>query len=133
MGRFGQKTSAGFYRYEAGSRTPIPDPVVDEVIARNAREAGIERREISDDEILKRCMYLLVNEAAKILDEGIAARPGDVDVVWVYGYAFPAFRGGPLRWADSIGLKTIVDDMLAFARTHGDYWTPAPLLRAARR
>jgi 3-hydroxyacyl-CoA dehydrogenase len=129
MGRFGQKTSAGFYRYEPGSRTPIPDPVVDEVIARNAREAGIERREISDDEILKRCMYLLINEAAKILDEGIAARPGDVDVVWVYGYAFPAFRGGPLRWADSLGLKTIVDDMREFERAHGDYWAPAPLLR----
>ena len=129
MGRFGQKTSAGFYRYEAGSRTPIPDPVVDDVIVRNAREAGIERRDISDDEILKRCMYLLVNEAAKILDEGIAARPGDVDVVWVYGYGFPAFRGGPLRWADSIGLQNIVNDMLAFERAHGDYWAPAPLLR----
>ena len=99
------------------------------MIVRNAREAGIERREISDDEILKRGMYLLVNEAAKILAEGIAARPGDVDVVWVYGYAFPAFRGGPLRWADSVGLQNIVDDMLAFERVHGDYWAPAPLLR----
>jgi 3-hydroxyacyl-CoA dehydrogenase len=128
-GRFGQKTGAGYYRYEPGNRTPVPDPFVDDVIARNAREAGIERREISDDEILKRCMYLLVNEAAKILAEGIAARPGDVDVVWVYGYAFPAFRGGPLRWADSVGLKSIVDDMLAFERAHGGYWAPAPLLR----
>ncbi|HEY0383743.1 MAG TPA: 3-hydroxyacyl-CoA dehydrogenase NAD-binding domain-containing protein [Candidatus Elarobacter sp.] len=128
-GRFGQKTGAGYYRYEAGNRTPIPDPFVDDVIVRNAREAGIERREISDAEILKRCMYLLVNEAAKILAEGIAARPGDVDVVWVYGYAFPAFRGGPLRWADSVGLQSIVDDMVAFERAHGEYWAPAPLLR----
>jgi 3-hydroxyacyl-CoA dehydrogenase len=129
QGRYGQKTGAGYYRYEAGSRTPIPDPFVDELIARNARAAGIERREISDDEILKRCMYLLINEAAKELAEGIAARPGDVDVVWVYGYGFPAFRGGPLRWADSIGLASIVDDMRAFERVHGEQWSPAPLLR----
>ncbi|MEA2719632.1 MAG: 3-hydroxyacyl-CoA dehydrogenase [Candidatus Eremiobacteraeota bacterium] len=128
-GRYGQKTGAGYYRYESGSRTPVPDPFTDELIERNAREAGIERREITDDEILKRCMYPLVNEAAKILAEGIAARSGDVDVVWVYGYGFPAFRGGPLRWADSIGLRAIVDDLLAFERVHGSNWTPAPLLR----
>jgi len=129
LGRYGQKTGAGYYRYESGSRTPIPDPLVDEVIERNARAAGIERREISDDEILKRCMYPLINEAAKILEEGIAARSGDVDVVWVYGYGFPAFRGGPLRWADSIGVRAILDDLLAFERVHGSNWTPAPLLR----
>jgi 3-hydroxyacyl-CoA dehydrogenase len=128
-GRFGQKTGAGYYKYENGSRTPVPDPFVDEVIERNAREAGIERREITDDEILKRCMYPLINEAAKILAEGIAARSGDVDVVWVYGYGFPAFRGGPLRWADSVGLQAILDDLLAFERVHGANWTPAPLLR----
>jgi 3-hydroxyacyl-CoA dehydrogenase len=129
LGRFGQKTGAGFYRYEDGNRTPVPDPFVDELIARVAREAGIERRTVGDDEILKRCMYPLINEAAKILEEGIAARPGDVDVVWVYGYGFPAWRGGPLRWADSIGLRAIVDDLLAFERVHGEAWTPAPLLR----
>jgi 3-hydroxyacyl-CoA dehydrogenase len=129
MGRYGQKTGAGFFRYESGSRTPIPDPIVDEVIAQCARDAGVERREISDEEILQRCMYPLVNEAAKILDEGIATRPGDVDVVWVYGYGYPAFRGGPLRWADSIGLQRMVDTMLAYERVHGDAWTPAPLLR----
>jgi 3-hydroxyacyl-CoA dehydrogenase len=128
-GRYGQKTGAGYYRYESGSRTPVPDPFVDELIERNAREAGIERRDIADDEILKRCMYPLVNEAAKILAEGIAARSGDVDVVWVYGYGFPAFRGGPLRWADSVGLRAILDDLLAFERVHGSNWTPAPLLR----
>jgi 3-hydroxyacyl-CoA dehydrogenase len=129
LGRFGQKTGAGYYRYESGNRTPIPDPAVDAVVRACATEAGITQREISDDEILKRCMYPLVNEAAKILDEGIAARPGDVDVVWVYGYGFPAFRGGPLRWADSVGLRSIVDDLDAFARVHGDALEPAPLLR----
>jgi 3-hydroxyacyl-CoA dehydrogenase len=128
LGRFGQKTGAGYYRYEAGDRTPHPDPLVDEIIERNAREDGIVRRAVSDEEILKRCLYPLVNEAGKILDEGIATRPGDVDVVWVYGYGFPAFRGGPLRWADSVGLATIVDEMRGFAKEHGEAWEPATLL-----
>ncbi|HEY4439728.1 MAG TPA: 3-hydroxyacyl-CoA dehydrogenase NAD-binding domain-containing protein, partial [Candidatus Elarobacter sp.] len=128
MGRFGQKTGAGFYWYAPGDRTPNSDQLVADLIEQCAREAGIERRAVSDGEILKRCMYPLVNEAAKILDEGIATRPGDVDVVWIYGYGFPAFRGGPLRWADSIGLKTIVDDMREFAQVHGESWEPAPLL-----
>ncbi len=129
IGRFGQKTGAGYYRYESGSRAPIPDPAVDDIVRACASEAGIAQREIGDAEILERCMYPLVNEAAKILDEGIAARPGDVDVVWVYGYGFPAFRGGPLRWADSVGLRTIVDRLDAFAREHGEILAPAPLLR----
>lgn len=128
MGRFGQKTGAGYYRYEPANRTPIPDPVVDEITERVAREDGITRRTVSDDEILKRCLYPLVNEAAKELEEGIASRPGDVDVVWIYGYGFPVWRGGPLRWADSIGARTIVDDMREFERVHGSNWTPAPLL-----
>ncbi|HEY0395370.1 MAG TPA: 3-hydroxyacyl-CoA dehydrogenase NAD-binding domain-containing protein [Candidatus Elarobacter sp.] len=129
LGRYGQKTGAGYYRYESGNRTPVPDPFVDELIARVAREAGIERRTIGDDEILERCMFPLVNEAAKILDEGIAARPGDVDVVWVYGYGFPAWRGGPLRWADSVGLPAILEKLRAYERAHGESWAPAPLLR----
>jgi 3-hydroxyacyl-CoA dehydrogenase len=128
IGRFGQKTGAGYYRYEAGDRTPRPDPFVDELIERVAREAGIARRTIGDDEILERCMYPLVNEAAKILDEGIAARAGDVDVVWVYGYGFPAWRGGPLRWADSVGLPAIVAKLRAYEHVYGESWTPAPLL-----
>jgi 3-hydroxyacyl-CoA dehydrogenase len=129
LGRYGQKTGAGYYRYESGSRTPIPDPFVDELIERVAREAGIARRTVSDDEILERCVFPLVNEAAKILDEGIAARPGDVDVVWVYGYGFPAWRGGPLRWADSVGLAAIVEKLRAYERAHGESWAPAPLLQ----
>ena len=129
LGRFGQKTGAGYYRYENGNRTPIPDPAVDDIVRACAAEAGVRQREIGDDEILKRCMYPLINEGAKILAEGIAVRPGDVDVVWVYGYGFPAFRGGPLRWADSLGLRAVVDDLEAFERVHGDAFTPAPLLR----
>jgi len=128
LGRFGQKTGAGYYRYEPGDRTPHPDPLVAEIVERCAREDGVERRAVGDAEILKRCIYPLVNEAAKILDEGIATRPGDIDVVWIYGYGFPAFRGGPLRWADSVGLLTIVDDMREFAQVHGEAWKPAPLL-----
>jgi 3-hydroxyacyl-CoA dehydrogenase len=128
LGRFGQKTGAGYYRYEPGSRTPHPDPVTAELIAQVAAEAGIERRTIGDDEILKRCMYPLVNEAAAILADGTAERPGDIDVVWVYGYGFPAFRGGPLRWADSVGLRVICDEMRAFEAQHGAAWVPAPLL-----
>ena len=128
MGRFGQKTGAGFYRYEPGSRTPIPDPIIDDLIEANARDGGIERRPIEDLEIRKRCLYPLINEAANILADGIAARPGDIDVVWVYGYGFPAFRGGPLRYADTLGLRDIYDDMLALEKIHGANWTPSPLL-----
>ena len=128
IGRFGQKTGLGFYRYEDGNRTPIPDPLVLDLIEKNAREAGIERRTIEDLEIRKRCIYPLINEAANVLSDGIAARAGDVDVVWVNGYGFPAFRGGPLRYADSVGLRDIYDDMLAFEGVHGAYWRPAPLL-----
>jgi 3-hydroxyacyl-CoA dehydrogenase len=129
LGRFGQKTGAGYYRYENGSRTPVPDPFVDDLVERVAREAGVARRTVSDQEILERCMFPLVNEAAKILAEGIAARAGDVDVVWVYGYGFPAWRGGPLHWADSLGLSAILDKIQAYERVHGESWTPAPLLR----
>jgi 3-hydroxyacyl-CoA dehydrogenase len=105
MGRFGLKTGAGWYRYEPGSRVPLPDPLVHEIIERASREAGIERRAISDDEIVRRCFYPLVQEGYKILDEGIAARPGDIDAVYVYGYGWPAWRGGPMHWAETIGLR----------------------------
>jgi 3-hydroxyacyl-CoA dehydrogenase len=128
-GRFGQKTGAGYYRYRDGDRTPIPDPEVMDLVDRLARLDGIKQRLISDDEVLARCLYPLINEAAAILDEGIAVRPGDIDVVWANGYGFPAFRGGPLRWADSVGLPTIVAAMETFERQHGAAWTPASLLR----
>ena len=129
MGRFGQKTRAGYYRYEEGSRTPVPDPVVDEVIAQASAAAGIERRAIGDDEIVKRCLYPLINEGARIVEEGIASRPGDVDVVYAHGYGFPHWRGGPMRWADSLGLRTVYDAIAGFERTFGEVWKPSPLLR----
>ena len=128
MGRFGQKTGAGYYRYENGSRTPIPDPFVDDVIARAAHTAGIVPRAIDDDEIVKRCLYPLVNEGALLLGEGIAARPGDIDVVYCNGYGFPARRGGPMYWAHSVGMARIYADIVHFRERFGDVWTPAPLL-----
>ncbi|MDF1831100.1 MAG: 3-hydroxyacyl-CoA dehydrogenase NAD-binding domain-containing protein, partial [Porticoccaceae bacterium] len=128
MGRHGQKTNAGVYRYEDG-RTPIPDPVVKALIAECAKEAGIEQRAISDQEILERCLYPMVNEGAKILEEGIAARPLDIDIIWINGYGFPAYKGGPMFWADQIGLQNIVDAYARYAKQLGDhYWQPAPLL-----
>ncbi|MCC3305793.1 3-hydroxyacyl-CoA dehydrogenase NAD-binding domain-containing protein [Sneathiella sp. HT1-7] len=128
LGRFGQKTGDGYYHYEKGSRTPQPDPIVEEIIVKAARDAGINRREVSDEEILKRCIYPMINEAAKILEEGIATRANDIDVIWVYGYGWPIYRGGPMRYADHIGLENIYNDMLKFKAEHGDEWTPAPLL-----
>ncbi|MBQ0721590.1 MAG: enoyl-CoA hydratase/isomerase family protein [Gammaproteobacteria bacterium] len=128
MGRHGQKTNAGVYKYEDG-RTPIPDPVVKALIAECAKEAGIEQRDISDQEILERCLYPMINEGAKILEEGIAARPLDIDIIWINGYGFPGYKGGPMFWADQIGLQNIVDAYAKYAKQFGDhYWQPAPLL-----
>ncbi len=126
-GRLGQKTGAGFYRYE-GSRTPLPDPEIDALVLAHSEEAGFERREISDEEILKRLLYALVNEGAKILEEGIAQRAGDIDVIYVYGYGFPAYRGGPMFYADTVGLEEVYADVKKFQKEVGEHWTPAPLL-----
>ena len=129
MGRFGQKTGSGFFKYEGGDRTPKPDPEVDRIIAEVSREAGVQRRSISDDEIRERLLYPMVNEGAKILEEGKAIRASDIDVIWVYGYGWPVYRGGPMFWADQSGLKTIRDRLLAFEKQTGsDFWRPAPLL-----
>ncbi|MEZ0149588.1 MAG: 3-hydroxyacyl-CoA dehydrogenase NAD-binding domain-containing protein [Candidatus Reddybacter sp.] len=128
MGRHGQKTNAGVYKYEDG-RTPIPDPIVKALIAECAKDAGIEQRDISDQEILERCLYPMINEGAKILEEGIAARPLDIDIIWINGYGFPGYKGGPMFWADQIGLQNIVDAYAKYAKQFGDhYWQPAPLL-----
>ena len=128
-GRYGQKTGAGWYRYEEGSRVPIPDPAVHELIAGVSAELGIPRRAVADDEIVPRCLYPLVNEGAKILDEGIALRAGDVDVVWMHGYGFPRYRGGPMFWADRVGLRTVCDTLSRLRDEHGEWLEPAPLLK----
>ena len=129
LGRFGQKTGAGYFRYDKGERTPIPDPVVEQIIADVAKEQGIARRQIGVEEIQQRLLYPMVNEGAKILEEKIAIRASDIDVIWVYGYGWPVYRGGPMFWADSIGLKAVRDQMLAYKKQSGDdFWTPAPLL-----
>ncbi|GGO81880.1 3-hydroxyacyl-CoA dehydrogenase [Marinobacterium nitratireducens] len=128
LGRLGQKSGKGYYRYDAGSRAPIPDPEVDDVIREAAAELGIERSQITDDEIVQRLIYPLVNEAALILEEGIAQRPGDIDVVWVNGYGFPVYRGGPMCYADEIGLPAVLDKIREFQSRYGDIWKPAPLL-----
>ena len=127
LGRFGQKTGAGYYRYEPGSRTPIPDPEVDALIAEAAAENGIDRRTIGADEIVQRLLYALVNEGARILDEGIALRASDIDLVWINGYGFPRWRGGVMHWADAVGLDAIHTTIARFAGSQ-DYWEPAPLL-----
>ncbi len=129
LGRLGQKTGAGFYRYESGSRTPISDPAIDVLIAECAREAGVERREITDVEIIQRTMYALVNEGARILQEGIAQRASDIDVIYVAGYGFPAFRGGPMFYADTVGLAEVLATIERFHDRHGELWAPAPLLK----
>ena len=129
QGRLGQKTQAGVFDYKEGDRTPVPSSEVDALIAKFREENGIQPRDISDQEILERCMYIMVNEGAKILEEGIAARPLDVDVIWIYGYGFPVYRGGVLFWADSVGLKTIYDKVSQIHQETGsDTWKPAALL-----
>ena len=127
-GRFGQKTGAGFYRYEPGSRAPLPDPRVEEIANACAAESGIARRAISDEEIVERTILALVNEAANILADGIAQRGSDIDVIYVDGYGFPAERGGPLFYADTLGLGHVAERIKALHAIHGALWTPAPLL-----
>jgi 3-hydroxyacyl-CoA dehydrogenase len=129
MGRFGQKTGAGWYKYEAGRRDAIPDPVVEKLIEDYRKEQGITARKISDEEIVQRCILALSNEGAKILEEGIAQRASDVDMVYLTGYGFPVFRGGPMFYADTLGLYTTVRLMKKFQAQTGDvYWKPAALL-----
>jgi 3-hydroxyacyl-CoA dehydrogenase len=129
MGHCGQKTGSGFYRYDPETRRRSNDPGVQGLIERQAKEAGIERREIDSSEIVDRLIFALVNEGMTIVEEGIAQRPGDIDVVYVFGYGFPVFRGGPMHYADSVGLDTVLARVQEFQRRFGsDNWTPAPLL-----
>lgn len=129
MGRLGQKTGAGYYKYDPATRARMSDPEVEKLIQDEARKLGIEQRKISDAEIIERCLYPLINEGAKILEEGIAQRPSDIDVVYVYGYAFPAAKGGPMHYADQVGLKNVYNKINEFRGRYGEqYWKPAALL-----
>ena len=129
-GRFGQKTGAGYYRYEAGKRDPIPDPVTEALITEYRAANGITPRKISDDEVVERGIFALVNEGARILEEGIAARASDLDVCYLFGYGFPLHRGGPMLYADTVGLPNVVRALRRFAAEPGAdaSWQPAPLL-----
>jgi 3-hydroxyacyl-CoA dehydrogenase len=129
LGRFGQKTGAGFYKYEPGGRTPVPDPLVEKLIGDYRREAGLKSRSIGDPEIVGRCILALVNEGARILEEGIALRAVDIDMVYLTGYGFPRWRGGPMFYADTAGLKNVLAAVEAYRNGyHGECWQAAPLL-----
>jgi 3-hydroxyacyl-CoA dehydrogenase len=128
LGRYGQKTGAGWYKYD-DQRRATPDPLVAELIAKWVAEAGIAQRQISAAEIADRCLYALVNEGARILEEGYALRASDIDIIYINGYGFPAHRGGPMWYADTAGLKQVYERISEFQRQHGEIWQPAPLLK----
>ena len=132
MGRFGQKTGGGWYRY-GDDRKPIPDPEVLALIEKTTTAAGITRRTFTSEEIIERTIYALINEGARVLDEGVAIRAADIDTVYASGYGFPAYRGGPMFYADRVGLATIHDRIVSFHRAHGQRWAPAPLLARLAR
>ena len=130
MGKYGQKTGSGYYKYDPETRKRMSDPEVESLIVEEASKLGLDRREVSEDEILARCFYPLINEGAKILEEGIAQRASDIDVVYIYGYAFPAAKGGPMHYADTVGIKNVYEKICEFRDSYGeDYWSPAPLLK----
>ena len=128
LGRYGQKTGAGWYKYDENRRA-IPDPEVRRLVDQWAAEAGIQQHPISKEEIVDRCIYALVNEGARILEQGFALRAVDIDIIYINGYGFPAHRGGPMWYADTVGLKKVYDRISEFHRQHGELWEPAPLLK----
>ena len=127
--RFGQKTSKGFYNYSEGSRAPNPAPENEDIYKEISSQNNIERREISDQEIIDRCILALVNEGARILEEGVAQRSGDMDIVYINGYGFPIWRGGPMFYANQLGLAEVISKMSAFSKLDENFWKPAPLLQ----
>jgi 3-hydroxyacyl-CoA dehydrogenase len=131
-GRLGQKSGSGLYRYEPGSRQPVPDPVVQDLIREEARQLGVPQRPIADDEIVQRCLLALINEGAALLGEGIALRASDIDTVWLHGYGFPRWKGGPMHHADQWGLPQVVEQLARWALRCPDdaaLWRAAPLLQ----
>jgi 3-hydroxyacyl-CoA dehydrogenase len=128
LGRYGQKTGAGWYKYDENRRA-IADPEVDRLLRKWASETGIPQRAVSPEEIVERCIYALVNEGARILEEGIALRSVDIDIIYLNGYGFPSYRGGPMWYADTIGLKKVYERVCDFQRRHSELWNPAPLLK----
>jgi len=128
MGRFGQKTGNGFYHYEPGSRQAELDPEVDALVVRESERLGYVRRDIGEEEILERCLLALVNEGAKILDEGIASTSADIDTVYLNGYGFPRDKSGPMAWADTQGLQSVLARLRDLAGEHGEHWQPAALI-----
>ncbi len=129
MGRLGQKTGAGWFKYEPGDRTPHPDPEVARIIKQKAGEMGVEQREFSDEEILRRLLFASVNEACRILDEGKAYRASDIDVMWLNGFGFPRYRGGLMYWADGIGVGEVYRQIALWHQQYGERWAPSPFLR----
>ncbi len=127
-GRYGQKTGAGWYKYDE-NRKAIPDPEVDALIEEIAAAQGIQRRTVTEEEIIERTQYALINEGAKILEEGIALRAVDIDIIYLSGYGYPSWRGGPMWYGDTVGLKKVYDRICQFHDEHGEQWTPAPLLK----
>src|SRR5258708_33802 len=129
-GRFAPKTGKGYYKYEAGSAAAFPQPAGRKVIDETLERLGRKKRVVSDDEILERMMYPMINEGARILEEGIAARPSDIDVIWLYGYGWPIYRGGPMFYADKVGLKQLADPLAYYAKeTNDPSLEPSPLLK----
>jgi len=128
MGRYGQKTEAGWYRYEPGSRTRIPDPLIDRLAEEAAQRRGVTRRAIARDEIVARITTALANEGARILEEGYATRASDIDVIYCNGFGFPRSRGGPMFYAETIGFDTVLARVNEYRARFGEYWRAAPLL-----
>jgi 3-hydroxyacyl-CoA dehydrogenase len=129
MGRYGQKSGAGWYKYDApGGRNRTPDPLIDRLAEEEAHKRGITRRAVSDDEIVARITTALANEGARVLEEGHATRAGDIDVIYCYGFGFPRYRGGPMFYAETVGLPTVLARVQEYRARFGDYWEPAPLL-----
>ena len=132
LGRFGQKTGAGWYDYQAGKRDAIPSDLVNKMIEDHRKEIGITPRKISDEEIVQRLVYSLVNEGAHILEDGIASKSGDIDMVYLTGYGFPIWRGGPMHYASQVGLFNVAESMKRFAKNPRDdasFWQPAALIQ----